>query len=142
MVLQSVRNLPEFHGVFADSLVSIINHLKSDEMTAKKIMVFNIRQAYVLFRMDTTSERSELEKKRLEAEVEWQSGRLKKMKYKPSYDYVLKDELDGMELDKMSVDELEIKMFCYMTLAGIKPVQNTQQRAAGYARFAGGADTV
>ena len=142
MVLQSVRNLPEFHGVFADSLVSIINHLKADEPTAKKIMVFNIRQAYILYRMDTTSERALLDRKRLEYEVEWQSGRMKKLKVKPSYDYLLKEELDEMELDKMAVDELEIKMFTYMTLAGIKPVQNTQQRAAGYARFAGGTDPI
>jgi hypothetical protein len=136
MVQQTVRNLPEFHSVWADSLISILNKLLLDEGQAKKIMVFNIRQAYILFRMDTPAQRVQLDGL-LAKEIDLQSKNKSKFKGAFSYDHLLKRELDEMDLEKASVEELEIKMFTYMTLAGIKPVQNTQQRAAGFAKFSG-----
>jgi hypothetical protein len=137
MVLQTVRNLPEFHSVIADSLVSIINHLAADEPSAKKIMMFNIRQAYVLYRMDTQKQRVEVDQKLAVMRQDMENAKSKTKQLPLDYDNVLKEELDAMGLDRLNVDELQIKMFTYLTLAGIKPVQSTAQRAAGYAKFAG-----
>jgi hypothetical protein len=126
------RNLPEFHSVWADSLVSIINNLAKEESSAKKIMVFNIRQAYILYRMDEPTQRLELDNKMIiERDLIKKAGKKEEI----GYDFVLHKELEDMKLDKLTVDELEVKMFTYMTLAGIKPVQSTQNRAAGFTRF-------
>ena len=131
-MLTQTRNLPEFHSVWADSLVSIINNLATEESKAKKIMVFNIRQAYILYRMDDQSQRMLLDNKLLlERDKLHKAGD----KHVIDYDTILLEELAEMKLDKATVDELEIKMFTYMTLAGIKPVQNMAQRASGYTRF-------
>ena len=111
-----------------------MNKLILDEGQAKKIMVFLIRQAYILYRMDTADQRMDLDKKLLEMKNSTTRDKIKN-KGEVDYDHVLKEELDEMELDKQPVDSLEIKMFTYMTLAGIKPVQNNQQRASGFSRF-------
>jgi len=138
MVISQVRNITEYHSVFADSLISIVNMLgKSNESDARKIMVFNIRQAYILYRMDDQRQRPDLETKVTAMYNAWVlESKIKKDKgTPPSYVDVLNDELEAMKLDDMKVPELEICMFVYMSLAGIKPVQNTAQRAAGYSRF-------
>jgi len=136
MVMQTMTNRPEFHSVFADSLIAIINKLATDETQAKKIMIFNIRQSYILYRMDTPAQRMQVDALLL-GEMNNQKAGKSKIKYQVNYDHILKEELDEMGLDKLTIDELEIKMFTFMTLAGIKAVQNTAQRAAGYAKFSG-----
>lgn len=141
MVVQSVRNLPEFHGVFADSLIAIINKVATDESQAKKIIIFNIRYSYILYRMDNTAQRTHIDRNVEICRLNQKEGKLK-VQGVIDYDYVLKNELDEMTLDKLPLDELEIKMFTYMTLAGIKPVQNTQQRATLYSRFAAGQEGI
>lgn len=139
MVLQTTRNLNEYHSVFADSLISIINKMATSEADARKIMLFNVRQAYILYRMDTPTQRTQLDAK-LAHEQELHAKGQSKIKgtVTINYDHVLKQELDEMTLEKLSTEELQVKMFTFMTLAGIKPVQNTQQRAGGYQRFAEG----
>jgi len=138
MVIQTTKNIPEYHSVFADSLVSTINKLGSgDESSARKILTFTIRQAYVLYRMDTQSQRIEVDRRLGELRKEYDINK-SKSKYPPGYDAVMKEELDVMNLEKVSIEELEIKLFTYMTLAGIKPVQSNQQRAGGYERFVTG----
>lgn len=134
MVFQSVRNLPEYHSVIAESLIAIINKLPVDEAQARKIIVFNTRQAYILYRMDTPEQRATLDSALLDAKKMRAEGIMKYLG-PLDYDYILKQELDAMTLDKLPIDELEIKMFTYMTLAGIKPVQSSQQRAVAYQRF-------
>lgn len=136
MVMQTMTNRPEFHSVFADSLIAIINKLATDETQAKKIMIFNIRQSYILYRMDTPIQRTQVDALLL-GEMNKQKEGKSKVKGVVNYDYILKEELDEMKLGELSIDELEIKMFTFMTLAGIKAVQNTAQRAAGYAKFTG-----
>lgn len=132
MVVTQTHNINEFHSVWADSLVSIINHLANEESTAKKIMIFNIRQAYILYRMDNVDQRSSLAQK---LALVRQDQTLVKKYGSIDYDYVLQEELTNMGLEKMSAEQLQIKMFTYMTLAGIKPVQNPPQKAATYSRF-------
>jgi hypothetical protein len=136
MVLQTTRNLNEYHSVFADSLIAIINKLATNETDARKIMLFNIRQSYILYRMDTPSQRAQLDQK-LVNELALIERKASKHKGVINFDHILKEELDEMELEKRTTEELQIKMFTFMTLAGIKPVQNTQQRAGGYMKFAG-----
>jgi hypothetical protein len=139
MVISTTKNLPEYHAVFADSLVSIVNMLgTNNEPAARKILTFNLRQAYVLYRMDTPSQRMEIDGRLAVIRKEFDATRKSKDLYPPGYDAVLKEELDAMALEKLSVEELEVKLFTYMTLAGIKPVQNNQQRAGGYERFNAG----
>jgi len=137
MVMQSTRNLTEYHSVFADSIYSTINKLGTgDESAAKKIMTFILRQAYVLYRMDTQAQRIEVDARLNEMRMDYNKmSQSKRSKYPPGYDAVLKEELDAMQLDKCTIEELEIKLFAFMTLAGIKPVQNNQQRAGGFERF-------
>jgi hypothetical protein len=136
MVLQTTRNLNEYHSVFADSLIAIVNKLATNESDAKKIMLFNIRQSYILYRVDTPGQRALLDQK-LVNELGQAERKLSKHKGIINYDHILKDELDEMKLEERTIEELQIKMFTFMTLAGIKPVQNTQQRAGGYMKFAG-----
>ena len=130
---RTITNLPEFHSVWADSLIGIINRLANDEANAKKIMIFNIRQAYILYRMDNQDQRIDLDKKL--AELRADDARAKKVKGHIDCDAILQDELDAMALDKLSSEQLQVKMFTYMTLAGIKPVQNQPPRAASFRNF-------
>lgn len=122
-MFERTENIEAYHDVVARSLISIIEQLAKDSpTTAKKIAKFNIMQAYILYQMDS-----------VEANVKL-IDRANKSK-KPIYDILAEEvrELIAKYKDK-DIDEHLIDMFIYQSLAGIKPVQNTKQRARLYER--------
>lgn len=134
--MERIENRTEYHDVIANSLASIVRLIaaNSDKETgiAKKLVLFNIRQAYTLYRLDEPANLAEVRKK-----LEDSKG--KKNGDKIDIDHVLMEELEEMGLeekniDNLSMDELLTKMFAYQTLAGIKPVQSFKNTAKVFAR--------
>lgn len=126
---ERTENLTEYHGVVAESIISIINLIgKGDTQNAKKVLKFDIIQAYVLYRMDNVEERT-----RLESKIDASKPEFKDLAT------VLKNEtitfLKTFQTEADPLDTMVIDMFIYQSLAGIKPVQNVKQRARGYERI-------
>lgn len=133
--MDRIENRSEYHDVIANSLASIVRAIAMDDTKiAKRLMLFNIKQAYVMYRMDNVENLADVQKKFEEA----QQGNKDKKKA-IDYDYVLQQELADMgleekQLDNLTMDFLMTKMFTYQTLAGIKPVQSFKNTARVYAR--------
>jgi len=122
-MFERTENIEAYHDVVARSLISIIEQLAKDSpTTAKKIAKFNIMQAYILYQMDSVEANAKLIERATSAK-------------KPIYDILAEEvrELITKYKDK-DIDEHLIDMFIYQSLAGIKPVQNTKQRARLYER--------
>ena len=127
--MERIDNRPEYHDVVANSLSSIIRLLSSGNMAeAKTLIRFNIRQAYIIYRLDDEENRKEIMLKLQEE---------RKSNNKADIDKILTVELEEMKLDKLKDEELLNKMFAYQTLAGIKPVQSFKGNARTFARSRG-----
>lgn len=123
--MEQVQNMMEYHDVAAQSLRNIISFLgQNQETEAKKLIIFNIRQAYIIWRMDNPEERRSLEIILAEANT-----KLKKDEPLLTLHDILHKELDSMKLSEQTADRLLTSMFVYQSLIGIKPVQIIQRRA-------------
>ena len=97
-LIDAFENLEEYHAVFAEGLRMIANALhEDDESAARRLMIYLIRYAYTTWRVDEDDELT---------------------------DGDIGDELAALEMDRMDIDRLQVKMFYYMSKAGIKPVQS------------------
>lgn len=106
---QFTENILSYHDIVANSFSAIINTIQNGQQSeAKKIIRFNIQQAYTLVKMNEDQNRDPME-------------------VYESYKDMIKDKDD--------IDELTVLMFAWQSKAGIKPVQVHQQRAHTYERL-------
>lgn len=109
MPQQFTENILSYHDIVANSFSAIINALSTDQANvAKKIILFNIQQAYTLCAMNDDPRRDPLS--------------------------VYADYRD-MVRGKDDINELTVLMFAWQSKAGIKPVQEHKQRAHIYERL-------
>lgn len=123
-MFERTENIEAYHDVVARSLISIIEQLARDNPdNAKKIALFNIMQAYVLYKMDDVEANAEL--------YEEANKQNKKVE-----DVLAADVQELIkQYEEKNINEHLVDMFIYQSLAGIKPVQNTKQRARVYERI-------
>jgi hypothetical protein len=127
--MERIENRSEYHSIAAETLSSIVKLLASgNASTARDLMYFNIRQAYIIYRLDDEENRKD---------VMLRLQKLREKDEKKDVDAVLTEELTEMKLEKLKDDELLNKMFAYQTLAGIKPVQSFKGSARVFARSKG-----
>lgn len=114
--MDHVENITEYHDVVASSTRGIINAItqsdaKTGDKVARALLLFNIRQAFVLYRHENDDIQADL------------------MSDKKDVEKGLWDELKAMKLEDKTIDELEVIMFSFQARAGIKPVQSYKTKA-------------
>lgn len=121
---EQVENRQEYHDVVARVQGNIVSNI-GDDKTVKRLAIFSIRQAYIIWRMDDAPSRGELDEK---------VTQMRKENPKADYADALVNELDEMKLDEKDANYLLAKMFTYQSLAGIKPVQTFRKTARVFER--------
>jgi hypothetical protein len=125
--MDHIENVQEYHDVVARSTIGIITALTSNNSatnkTAKILMMFNIRQAYILYRHES------------DEVMEHIADAKQKGKTIPKIEQDLIDELNDMKLDDKTDEELQVLMFSFQARAGIKPVQSFKMKARTYERM-------
>ena len=110
--MERTENLDQYHDVVARSHASIINSIwkdnKTDLLIVKTLLIYNIKQAFILWKM-------EHEKQTKLAQIE--------------------ADIEKMKLNDQEIDRLVNMMFYYESLAGIKPVQTRKQKASRFSEY-------